>query len=204
MFALAIQTGLRITELTSLTITDIHLGVGANVYCVGKGRKQRRTPLVPRTVEILQNWLTHQPGDPTSPLFPTSTGRPLSRDAVEHRVTLTATKAAQHCPSLASKTITVHTLRHTAAMRLLHAGVDITVIALWLGHEQITTTNIYLHADMTQKEQAIAKTNPIGPPGETGRFKPDDTLMAFLNNLWLCRQPTRNQATTSQNTQPSA
>lgn len=183
MFALAIQTGLRVSELTSLTVADIHLGTGANVHCIGKGRKERRTPLVPRTVEILRTWASHQPTDPASPLFPTSTGRTLSRDAVEHRVKLTAAKAVRHCPSLTGKNITAHTLRHTAAMRLLHAGVDITVIALWLGHEQTSTTNIYLHADMTQKEQAIAKTNPIGPPADTDRYKPDDALIAFLDTL---------------------
>jgi len=183
MFVLAIQTGLRVSELIHLSIGDVHLGVGANVHCVGKGRKERRTPLVPRTVDVLTAWTSHQPGGPTSPLFPTNVGRPLSRDAVEHRVKLTATKAGRNCPSLTAKNITAHTLRHTAAMRLLHAGVSITVIALWLGHEQVTTTNIYLHADMTQKQEAIAKTTPLAQTGNTDRYKPDDTLIAFLNAL---------------------
>jgi site-specific recombinase XerD len=183
MFALAIQTGLRVSELTSLSIGDIHLGVGPNVHCVGKGRKERRTPLVARTVEILSAWTSYLPADPASPLFPTSTGRPLSRDAIERRVKLVAAKAAGQCPSLVGKTITAHTLRHTAAMRLLHAGVDITVVALWLGHEQVTTTNIYLHADMTQKEEAIAKTSTLSPSSATSRYQPDDTLIAFLSAL---------------------
>lgn len=163
MFTLAIQTGLRVGELTSLTNKDLNLGAGANVYCLGKGRKQRRTPLTPHTVAVLRVWAKQHSDNLDAPLFPTTTGHALSRDAIEQRLKLAALKAAQQCPSLADKKVTAHTMRHTAAMRLLHAGVDITVIALWLGHEQITTTNIYIHADMTQKEQAIANTNPLGP-----------------------------------------
>jgi site-specific recombinase XerD len=182
MFTLAIQTGLRISELISLTVGDLHLGAGPNIHCFGKGRKERRTPLIPHTVKVLAAWIKQLDPGLDTPLFPTSIGRALSRDAVEHRVKLTATRAAQACPSLEDKNTTAHTLRHTAAMRLLHAGVDITVIALWLGHEQITTTNTYLHADMTQKEQAIAKTNPIDA-GNPGRYHADDSLIAFLANL---------------------
>lgn len=183
LFTLAIQTGLRVSELTSLTIADIHLGTGANVHCLGKGRKHRRTPLIGETVEAIHRWIEENPAHPDRPLFATSTGRALSRDAVERRVSLAHAKAAKVCPSLAEKKITAHTLRHTAAMRLLHAGVDITVIALWLGHEQTTTTNIYLHADMRQKEEAIARTGPLHGSATTDRYKPDDALLTFLKNL---------------------
>ncbi len=182
MFSLAIQTGLRISEIIGLTIADIHTGVGAHVHCLGKGRKERRTPLLPATVAILNGWVSEHGGHADAPLFITSTGRALSRDAIEHRIHHTITVATASCPSLIGKRVTMHTLRHTAAMRLLHAGVDTTVIALWLGHEQIVTTNIYLHADMTLKENAIAK---VTPPGITapGRYHPADAVLAFLQAL---------------------
>lgn len=181
MFALAIQTGLRISELIGLTVADIHLGPGPHVHCVGKGRKERRTPLLASTVTVLRSWIGERAGDPGDPLFATSTGRPLSRDAVERRICVTAARAKAVCPSLARKRVTAHTLRHTAAMRLLHAGVEVTVIALWLGHEQIATTNIYLHADMTMKETAIAKITP--PDAVAGRYQPPDPVLAFLASL---------------------
>jgi site-specific recombinase XerD len=181
MLLLAVQTGLRLSELTGLIVTDVHLGGGAHVHCVGKGRKQRRTPLLPATVKMMRVWLTERAGQPTEPLFPTSTGRALSRDAVEHRITHYAAKAAQHCPSITTKRVTAHTLRHTAAMRLLLAGVDITVIALWLGHEQIATAQLYLHADMSQKERALTRTTPLGT--EPGRYHPPDPILAFLEAL---------------------
>jgi integrase/recombinase XerD len=185
MFALAIQTGLRISELTGLTVGDVELGRGAHVHCVGKGRKERRTPLLPTTVAVLRAWISERAADaagsPGDPLFATSTGRPLSRDAVERRIHLALTRARAACPSLAAKQVTTHTLRHTAAMRLLHAGVDVTVIALWLGHEQIATTNIYLHADMTIKENAIAKITP--QDAAAGRYQPPDAVLAFLTSL---------------------
>lgn len=181
MWVLTIQTGLRISELTALSCADVVLGVGAHVHCVGKGRKERRTPLVPVTVEVLDAWLTERAGQPDQPLFPTSTGRRLSRDAIERRLAHHTAAARQRCPSLNAKRVTAHTLRHTAAMRLLAAGVDITVIALWLGHEQIATTNIYLHADMAHKERAIAQVTP--PSTKPGRYQPADTLLAFLEAL---------------------
>jgi site-specific recombinase XerD len=181
MFLLALQTGLRISELTALNCTDLQLSNGANVHCLGKGRKERRTPLLPTTVSVLRVWLTERQGQSGEPLFPTSTGRRLSRDAVERRVALYVARAGERCPSLTSKHVTAHTLRHTAAMRLLQSGVDITVIALWLGHEQIATAQLYLHADMTQKERAIAKTTP--PDAKPGRYQPPDALLAFLEAL---------------------
>jgi integrase len=181
MLILTLQTGLRVSELTALTVGDIHLGDGPNVHCVGKGRKQRRTPLLPATVAVLRVWLAERQGQLPAPLFPTSTGRRLSRDAVERRITLHATRATERCPTLAAKHPTAHTLRHTAAMRLLLSGVDVTVIALWLGHEQVGTAQLYLHADMTQKERAIARTAPLGT--KPGRYRAPDPLMAFLEAL---------------------
>jgi len=181
LLVLAIQTGLRISELLGLTVADISLTAGAHVRCLGKGRKQRITPLTPLTVAVLRVWLTERGGAPTDPLFPTSTGRRLSRDAVEHRLARHLATAAATCPSLLTKHVTVHTLRHTAAMNLLLAGNDITVIALWLGHEQTSTAEIYLHADMSQKQRAIAR---VSPPGTTpGHYHPPDPLLAFLEAL---------------------
>ena len=182
MLVLTAQTGLRISELTSLTGADITLGAGANVHCVGKGRKERATPLTPLTVRVLRVWLAERGGLPQDPLFSTVTGRRLSRDAVEHRLARHVATARVACASLRSKRIGMHTLRHSAAMRLLESGTDVTIIALWLGHEHPSTTSrIYLHADMTQKQKAIDR---VTPPGTTpGRYRPSDTLLAFLDGL---------------------
>ncbi|MGI8810333.1 MAG: tyrosine-type recombinase/integrase [Acidimicrobiales bacterium] len=168
MFALTIQTGLRISELASLTRQDVTLTAGANVHTVGKGRKERRTPLVPTTRALLRAWLGERPGAPADPLFPTVTGKALSRDAIERRLARHLGLAGARCPSIKGKEVTMHTLRHTCAMRLLLAGNDVTVIALWLGHEQISTTNLYLHADMTQKQRAIDRTKPLA--AKAGRY----------------------------------
>jgi integrase/recombinase XerD len=181
MLLLAVQTGLRISELAALTCADVTLGVGAHVHTVGKGRKERRTPLVAHTVHVLRAWLAERNGTGPQPLFPTVTGNRLSRDAIEHRIALYARLAARSCPSIAAKHVTAHTLRHTCAMSLLLEGVDVTVIALWLGHSQVSTTGIYLHADMTQKEKAIALVTP--PTTKPGRFRAPDTLLAFLDAL---------------------
>ena len=182
MLVLTAQTGLRISEVTGLTISDVTLGPAAHIHCIGKGRKQRITPMTTLTAGTLTTWLAERGGTTTDPLFPTRTGRHLSRDAIEHRISRYRALATQACPSMRIKHITMHTLRHSAAMRLLEAGVDVTVIALWLGHEQpATTANIYLHADMTQKEEAIAR---VAPPGTTpGRYRPPDALLAFLESL---------------------
>jgi integrase/recombinase XerD len=181
LILLAAQTGLRISELTGLTTGDIHLGTGAHVSCTGKGRKQRITPLTAGTVTVLRAWTAERGGQPGQPLFPTRTGGRLSRDAVEHRLAKHTAAAAARCPSLTAKTVTMHTLRHTTAMRLLHAGTDTSVIALWLGHEQAETTQIYLHADLALKERALARTKP--PDARPGRYRPPDKLLAFLEAL---------------------
>jgi integrase/recombinase XerD len=181
MLHLAIVTGLRVSELTALTRDDIHLGTGPHVTCNGKGRKQRITPLTTPLVTVMREWLKELPASPGQTLFPGRTQGQLSRDAVEHRLTLHASTAAATCPSLNGKKITPHVLRHTAAMRLLHAGVEISVIALWLGHEQTETAQIYLHADLALKEKALARTTP--PDASPGRYQPPDPLLAFLENL---------------------
>lgn len=166
LFALAVQTGLRASELIGLTCRDVHLGSGAHVSCHGKGRKQRITPLTSGTIAHLRVWLAE---------------RALSRDALEHRLAKYVQKATGACPSLAQKSVTMHVLRHSAAMRLLQAGIDTAVIALWLGHEQIETTQIYLHADLQIKERALERTAPITT--KPGRFRPTDKLLAFLEAL---------------------
>ena len=181
LLLLDIQTGLRISELTGLTVADVHLGTGAHVACHGKGRKDRITPLTAETVHVLREWLAEHGPDPHAPLFPGRTGQQLSRDAIEHRIALHAKAAARHCPSLQTKRITAHVLRHTTAMRLLHAGVDIAVIALWLGHESIETTRIYLFADLDLKQKAIARTHRLGNPSD--RYHPPDKLIAWLETL---------------------
>ena len=181
LLLLAIQTGLRASEFTGLTCGDVHLGTGAHVSCHGKGRKERVTPLTSSTVTVLRNWLTERAGDLAEPLFPTRRGAQLSRDAVEHRLARYVNSAARTCPTLRTKKITQHVLRHTAAMRLLHAGVDTSVIALWLGHETVETTQIYLHADLALKERALLRTTPLN--GKAGRYRPPDTLLAFLEGL---------------------
>jgi integrase/recombinase XerD len=168
LMLLMVQTALRVSELIGLRRKDIHLGAGAHVACHGKGRKDRITPLTKPTVEAFRCWLAESPGTPTDPVFPTRTGRTLSRDAVERRLTRHQAAAARTCPSLNGKHITAHVLRHTAAMRILEAGVDTTVIALWLGHERVDTTVIYLHAHLDIKQKALAlTTHPTSRPAAT-------------------------------------
>jgi integrase/recombinase XerD len=181
LILLAAQTGLRISELTGLTTGDVHLDAGAHVSCTGKGRKQRITPLAVPTVAVLRTWLAERGSHRGQPLFPNRTGGRLSRDAIEHRLAKHTAVAAARYPSLHAKTVTAPTLRHTAAMRLLHAGTDTPVIALWLGHEQAETTQIYLHADLVLKERALARTTP--PDVKPGRYRPPDKLLAFLEAL---------------------
>jgi len=181
MLTLAAQAGLRVSELTGLTRGDVHLGSGPHVSCHGKGRKERITPLAAVTITVLRAWLAERPVEPGQPLFPNRSGGRLSRDAVEKRLAQHVTTAAARCPSLKAKNVTAHTMRHTAAMRLLHAGVDTSVIALWLGHERADTTQIYLHADLELKEKALSLTAPANT--KPGRYKPPDQLLAFLESL---------------------
>ncbi len=181
MLTTAITTGLRVSELAAITIDDLHLGVGAHVRCHGKGRKDRITPLTNQTINVINVWLAERRRSPGVAVFPSRRGTPLTRDAVSARLTLHTRTAAGSCPSIASKNVTPHTLRHTCAMRLLAVGIEISVIALWLGHESSETTQIYLHADLTIKERAIARTAPVGT--KPGRYKAPDELLAFLESL---------------------
>jgi site-specific recombinase XerD len=181
MMALAVQTGLRVTELTSLNCDDVTLGEGAAVRCEGKGRKQRTVPLDRPVQRLLRAWLDERAGRGGDPLFPTRAGRRLSRDAVAQRLTTHARTAAQACRSLQDKNIHPHVLRHSCAMSLLQASVDTTVIALWLGHAGVRSTDAYVHADMTIKEKALALTTPV--TARPGRYRPTDKILAFLDGL---------------------
>jgi integrase/recombinase XerD len=181
LLAVATQTGLRVSELTALTRPDVHLGAGPHVRCTGKGRKQRCTPLTTQVARVVRAWLDERGGGPGDPLFPASRGQPLSRDAVELLAARHAATAQAACPTLASKTVSPHVLRHTAAMSLLLAGNDITVIALWLGHEHSETAQIYIHADQTLKQRALDRATPAGI--RPGRYRPPDSLLAFLEQL---------------------
>jgi integrase/recombinase XerD len=181
LLTVAVQTGLRVSELIGLCARDVVLGTGAHVKCLGKGRKQRATPLRAEAAALLEHWLQERSGLPHEPVFPGSRGGPLSRDAVERLVAKHARTAQQRCPSLQRKRVTAHVLRHSAAMDLLQHGIDRSVIALWLGHESVETTQMYLHADLRLKEQALARTTPIGVT--PARYRPDDQLLAFLESL---------------------
>lgn len=181
LFSLAAQTGLRASELIGLRCADVHLAAGAHVSCEGKGRKQRITPLTSGLVSTLRVWLVERAGLSDAPLFATRSGKALSRDALEHRLAKYVQMAGDVCPMLMQKSVTMHVLRHSAAMRLLHAGIDTSVIALWLGHENIETTQVYLHADLAIKERALARTRPAET--RSGRFRPADKLLAFLEAL---------------------
>lgn len=181
LLQVAVQTGLRNSELIRLRRQDVQLGSGAHLRCLGKGRKTRCTPLRADLATCLSDWIADQPPEPTTPVFPTAKGTAMSSDALQRLVARHLKAAAKTCPSLRSKRVTPHTLRHTLAMNLLQSGVDITVIALWLGHESIETTQTYLHADMAMKEKALARAAPGHIPPR--RYRPDDRLLAFLETL---------------------
>ncbi len=176
-----IQTGLRVSELIALTIQDIVLNSGAHVRCKGKGRKERCTPLRKELVSALRIWLRERHGQPHEPLFPNARDGFLSRDGVEYLLGKYVAVARQQCPSLRKKHITPHVLRHTTAMELLQHGVDRSVIALWLGHESLETTHVYIQANLNIKEKALAKTTPLSV--KIGRYKPEDHILAFLKSL---------------------
>ncbi len=181
MLTLAIHAGLRVSELITVNSNDISLDTGAHVRVTGKGRKQRAVPLTNDARAVLTVWRDERGGRPDDPLFPTRTGRRLTRDAVERRVAIHVASATLHCPSLAGKDVHPHVLRHSCAMSLLQARVDSTVIALWLGHADIRSTQQYIHADMTIKERALALLTP--PTVTPGRYRPTDDVLAYLDAL---------------------
>lgn len=181
LLLVAVQTGLRASELITLHCEDIMLGAGAHLRCHGKGRKERCTPLRKDAAAALRAWLKERRGKPADPVFPNQRGGPLSHDGLGYLLAKHLAKARHRCPTLRKKRVTPHTLRHTAAMDLLQNGVDRAVITLWLGHESVETTYIYLHADLELKERAMAKTTPsrLRP----SRYRPDDAVLSFLRNL---------------------
>ena len=181
LLLVAIQTGLRVSELTGLRCGDVSLRTGAHVRCTGKGRKSRCTPLRPQVVTVLKAWLDERGADPTDPLFPNRRRGTLSPDGVQFILTKHVVAAVQKCPSLKEKTVTPHVLRHTAAMNLLHAGADTATIALWLGHERLDTVHVYVQADLAAKQRILEKTSAPGVRAK--RFRPDDSLLAFLKVL---------------------
>ena len=181
LLMVAVQTGLRISELIGLRCQDVVLGTGAHVCCEGKGRKHRCTPLRQDAATMLKRWLQERMGQPAEVVFPSIRGGSLSRDAIQRIVTKHSTIAKENSPSMKRKNVTPHVLRHTAAMDLLQSGVDRSVIALWLGHESVETTQMYLHADLRLKEKALARTTPVGV--KPGRYRPDDKLLGFLEAL---------------------
>jgi integrase/recombinase XerD len=181
LLAVALQTGLRVSELVGLCRQDVSLGPGASIHCIGKGRKERCTPLTSQTAGVLRVWMRELGGGPTAPLFPGPTGHPLTRDAVRRIVSRHVATATECAPSLATKSVAPHVLRHSCAMALREAGVDLATIALWLGHESIRTTAMYEHADLRMKERALARTNPAKT--RPGRYHPSDRLLAFLEGL---------------------
>lgn len=178
---MAAQTGLRLSEITGVRHEDLVLGAGAHVRVIGKGRKERCTPLAKPTLAVLKAWLREPARGDGTWLFPNAKGERLTVHGVKYLLNKHATVAAKVCPSLHGKRVTVHLLRHTMALEMLQAGVDRAVIALWLGHESVETTQIYLEATLAMKEQALAKTTP--PQGQPGRFRPGDRLLNFLNSL---------------------
>jgi site-specific recombinase XerD len=178
---IALQTGLRLSEMTGLQRQDVLLGTGAHIRVVGKGRKERCTPLTKQTVVVLKAWLQEPSKSDKQPLFPNARGGRLSADGVQYILAKHTALACIACPSLAQKRVTPHVLRHTTAMEMLQAGVDRALIALWLGHESVETTQIYLNANLALKEEVLAKTGP--PEGRPGRYRADDQLLAFLKSL---------------------
>jgi site-specific recombinase XerD len=181
LLLLAVQTGLRLSELTNLQREDLHLGVGAHVRVIGKGRKERCTPLSKSTRTVLAAWTRESPLDENQPLFPNARGGRLSAHGVHYILHKHVVAATGKCASLKNKRVSPHVLRHTTAMDLLQAGVDCSVIALWLGHESVETTQIYLDANLTLKQEVLDRTTP--PNGRPGQYRPDDRLLAFLKGL---------------------
>ncbi len=180
-FLVAVQTGLRLSELTALRRQDVTLDAGAHIRVVGKGRKERCTPLTKQTVAVLKAWLLEPVRSEHQPLFPNARGGRLSADGVQYIVAKHLAVAAKASPTLKTKHVTPHVLRHTTAMEMLQAGVDRAVIALWMGHESVETTQVYLNANLALKEEALAKTGL--PEGKARRYRADDQLLRFLRSL---------------------
>ena len=184
LLMLMIQTGVRVSELTGLCCQDVVLGIGSYIHCIGKGRKERCTPLMKEMAKTLKAWLKEGDYGTTDPVFPSTRGGALSTDAVQYLLTKHANAAQKICPSLKRKRLSPHVLRHTAAMRMLQAGIDRSVIALWLGHESVETTQMYLDADISMKERILDKLDDIMPPKTyKGRYIADDRLLGFLKSL---------------------
>jgi site-specific recombinase XerD len=181
LLALAVQTGLRVSELTGLRCCDVRFEGGPSVRCLGKGRKERSTPLTRATARVVRAWMAERRGEPGDALFPSRSGGPLSTDAVADLLAKHVATAETACPTLRTKRVTPHTLRHTAAMNLLQAGVDIATIALWLGHAGLKSTAVYTHADLAMKQRALDRTAPTTLA--RGRFRPSDELLEFLHSL---------------------
>jgi integrase/recombinase XerD len=181
ILVVAVQSGLRASELIGLRCRDVVPGEGAHLRCDGKGRKERCTPLRHDTARLLERWLKERHGSADDPVFPSIRGDRLSRDALEHLVHKHTQAAAASCPSLIKKRVSPHILRHSTAMELLQHSVDHTVIALWLGHESVETTHVYIHADLRMKEKALSRV--AAPETKPGRYRPDDKLLAFLESL---------------------
>ena len=177
----AIQTGMRLAELTALKWENVHLGQGASIECLGKGRKNRSTPLSKEAINCLFLWSKELDSAASNIVFPTIHGCRMSSDSVQYMLKKNTIIAAKHCSSLTSKKITPHVLRHTTAMRLVQCGIDLPSIALWLGHESIKTTYVYLRADIEMKERILKKAPPLNT--KTSRYKPNDKTMSFLKKL---------------------
>jgi len=172
---------LRLSEMTGLKQKDLIFGTGAHIRVIGKGRKERCIPLAKSTLAVLKNWIREPQRSDDGLLFPSAKGKLFSVHGVQYLLNKHRVTASAVCSSLKQKRVTVHRLRHTMAMDLLQAGVDRSVIALWLGHESVNTTQIYLEATLAMKEQALGKVN--SPQGKLTRYKPEDELLSFLNNL---------------------
>ena len=183
LLVVALRTGLRLSELTGLRSRDVELGTGAHLKCLGKGRKRRDTPLDKATVELVRSWLGERRGEPDDALFPSRRGGKLSPDAVQRLVAKHVTTARTTCPTLVNKQVSTHNLRHSCAMDLLRNGLDVAVLAMWLGHEKLESVNAYIHADPTLKERALDRLTPLNPAAKPGRYRPTDDLLAFLEGL---------------------
>ena len=181
LLLLAIRTGLRVSELTGLRAAEITLGAGAHIRCFGKGRKERLTPMTKTTADVLEKWLQERKKNRDDLVFTNARGGRLSTDGIQYILDKHVANAEKISSRLRTKRVTPHVLRHTSAMQLLQAGIDPMIIALWLGHESVETTNVYVEADMKMKEEALKKTADFGQ--QPARYQPTDELLEFLNAL---------------------